>query len=92
MVPIPNRSMETLIPIISANILPGTTKIFDQRRAYNAISTLRGITHERTNHSINFVDPITGGNTQRIERMWKTAKERNKRHNGTHRHMLESYV
>ena len=73
-VPIPNRSMKTLIPIISANILPGTTIISDQWRAYNVISTLPGITHEGINHSINFVDPITGANTQRIERMWKTAK------------------
>ena len=64
MVPIPNRSMKTLIPIISANILPGTTIISDQWRAYNAISTLPGITHERINHSINFMDPITSANTR----------------------------
>ena len=28
---------------------------------------------------------------QTIERMWRSAKIRNKRHNGTHRHMLDSY-
>jgi len=91
-VPIQNRSKETLMPIISANILPGTKIISDRWRAYNAIDMLPGYTHETVNHSVNFVDPRTGANTQRIERLWKTAKERNKRHNGTHRHMLHSYM
>ena len=30
--------------------------------------------------------------TQNVERSWKSAKERNKRHNGTHRQMLDSYM
>ena len=89
---LPNRSKETLMPIISAHILPGTTIISDQWRAYNALSTLPGISHQTVNHSVNFIDPETGANTQRIERLWKTAKERNKRQNGTHRHMLDSYM
>ena len=78
--------------MILANILPGTTIISDQWRAYNAISSLPGIIHQTVNHSLNFVDPETGASTQRIERIWKSAKERNKRHNGTHREMLESYM
>ena len=43
-------------------------------------------------HSINFVDPHTGATTNHVERMWKEAKQRNKRENGTHRHMLGSYL
>ena len=35
------------------------------------------------------MDRNTGANTQRIERLWKSAKERNKCQNGTHRHMCE---
>ena len=50
------------------------------------------MTHATVNHSVNFVDPNTGANTKKIERSWKAAKERNKRHNGTHRHMLDSYM
>jgi len=79
LIPVPNRSKEPLMPIISANILPGTTIVSDQWRAYNAIGTLRGISHQSVNHSLNFVDSITGTNTQRIERLWNSAKERNTR-------------
>lgn len=89
---VPDRTAATLMPIITANILPGTTVISDQWRAYNAIGTLPGLNHLTVNHSVNFVDPTTGANTQKIERSWKAAKERNKRHNGTHRHMLDSYM
>jgi len=91
MMPIHNWSMDTLIPIISANIHPGTTVISDLWRAYNPFGTI-GMIHKRVIHSLNFVDPIMGANTQSIERMWKSAKERNKCHNGTHRHMIESYM
>jgi len=38
------------------------------------------------------VDPETGANTQKVERMWGAAKWRNKRHRGTARHHLESYL
>ena len=47
----------------------------------------------RLNHSLNFVDPNTGAHTQKIERSWKAAKERNKRHNREPtRQMLYSYM
>ena len=38
------------------------------------------------------VDPETGVHTQTVERMWGSAKWRNKRHRGTARHHLESYL
>lgn len=87
-----DRTANTLLPIIRSNILPGTTVISDNWPAYNAVGTLPGINHLTVNHSHNFVDPITGAHTQKIERSWKSAKERNKRHNGTHRQMLDSYM
>ena len=43
------------------------------------------------NHRYNFVDPHTHAHTQNVERLWRSAKERNKRQNGTRREMLESY-
>jgi transposase-like protein len=91
---VPDRTAATLMPIITQSILPGTTIMSDQWQAYNGIAAAAGMgfTHETVNHSVNFVDPNTGANTQRIERSWKAAKERNKRHNGTHRHMLDSYL
>lgn len=89
-----NRRADTLMPIIQQYILPGTHIISDQWPAYNGITAAPGMnyTHNTVNHSRNFVDPNTGANTQRIERSWKAAKERNKRHNGTHRQMLDSYL
>ena len=71
--------------------LPGTTVISDMWRAYDCLGE-RGYQHLRVNHSINFVDPHTGATTNHVERMWKEAKQRNKRENGTHRHMLGSYL
>jgi len=51
--------------------------------AYNVGIPGAGFQHATVNHSVHFVDPNTGANTQRIGRSWKAAKERNKRHNGT---------
>jgi hypothetical protein len=43
--------------------------------------------------SVNFVHPTDPAiNTQRIERLWGTAKWRNKRHRGTKRCFLKSYL
>jgi len=94
MVPVQDRSASTLMPIITQYIRPGTTIMSDQWRAYNGITAAASMdyTHLTVNHSLHFIDPKTGANTQRIERSWKSAKERNKRHNGTHRHMIESYL
>jgi len=91
---VPGRSAPTLLTIISNSIRRGTTIISHQWPAYNGIVGMPGAGFKRAtvNHSVNFVDPNTGANTQRIERSWKAAKERNKRHNGTHRNMLDSYM
>ena len=51
-----------------------------------------GFTHFTVDRTLNFVDPNTGSYTQNMERSWKSAKQRNKRHTGTHRTMLDSYV
>ena len=88
---VPNRSAATLLPIIQGSIRQGSTVMSDLWRAYGGVAAL-GFTHLTVNHSLNFVEPITGAHTQAIERSWKSAKERNKRHNGTHRTMLDSYL
>lgn len=89
---VPDRSADTLIPIIQNQILPGTTILSDQWRAYNNIANNGQFAHMTVNHSLNFVDPVTGVHTQNIERLWESAKERNKKQNGTHRQMLDSYL
>lgn len=89
--PVPSRDANTLMPIICEKIRPGSIIMSDKWAAYNGITTA-GYQHQTVNHSYNFVDPTTGAHTQNVERMWRTAKERNKRHCGTHRHMLASYM
>lgn len=91
MTTVPDRSANTLIPIIAQHIRPGTTVISDMWRAYSGVANIPGLIHQTVNHSHNFVDPETGAHTQMIERCWRSAKERNRRQNGTHRHMLQSY-
>ena len=38
------------------------------------------------------VDTEDGAHTQNIERTWRSAKWRNKKHFGTHRQMIDSYL
>ena len=42
------------------------------------------------NQKYNFVDQFTAVHTQNVERMWGTAKWRNKCHRGTNRDFLDS--
>ena len=58
---VPNRTRETLVGCIKANILPGTTIISDCWKAYNGIEEIEGykFKHLTVNHSENFVDPHT---------------------------------
>ena len=82
---------QTLLPIIRDYIRPGSTVCSDLSKAYNTLSD-EGYEHLTVNHSLNFVDPETGAHTQKVERMWKDAKDRNKRQCGTHRSMMDSYL
>ena len=88
-----DSSANTLIPIIQICIRPGTTIISDLWSAYNQIANLpQGYTHLTVNHSENFVDPITAAHTQNIEGTWNHAKSRNRKHFGTARGMVDSYL
>lgn len=40
---------------------------------FKSLQTI-GYTHLTVNHSLNFVDPETGANTQSIERTWRSAR------------------
>lgn len=72
-VPVDKRDAATLIPIIQRWIKPGTTIISDCWRAYNSLTEL-GYIHLTVNHSENYVDPITGAHTNRIESTWRAIK------------------
>lgn len=92
-VKVPDRTFATLMASIIEHIEPGTTIYSDSWSAYKTPEIERaGFRHLKVNHSRNFVDPTTGAHTQKIERLWGSAKWRNKRHHGTARHHLDSYL
>ena len=90
---VPDQSAETLLKQIKLHIEPGTTIVSECWKVYKA-SDLQdaGFTHKTVNHKTSFVDPDTGPNTLKVERMWGSAKWQNKRHRGTARQHLTSYL
>ncbi|KAH7956115.1 uncharacterized protein LOC119391429 [Rhipicephalus sanguineus] len=77
------RDAATLGRLIAKNVLPGTTVFSDEWAAYrcipglvNANGTPQNLDWHTVNHSVNFIDPATGANTQRIESEWQKAKRR----------------
>lgn len=78
------RDAATLLPLIVENVAPGTTIWSDEWAAYAGIPACQdtpqngggpmGYIHQSVNHSVNFVDPMTGANTQKLEREWERCK------------------
>lgn len=69
------RDENTLLPIIQQVVLPGTIIHSDQWAAYNGILRLphpQPYRHLTVNHSVNFVDPITGS-LEPTQIMWKAC-------------------
>ncbi|KAL3076425.1 hypothetical protein niasHT_039914 [Heterodera trifolii] len=65
---VPDRTRNTLLPIIEQFVLPGTTIHSDQWAAYMggaipAIPVVAPYVHHSVNHAHNFVDPLTGAHT-----------------------------
>ena len=73
MVPVNDRTSETLLALNRLHVLPGTTVISDCWKAYDSLKD-EGFEHLRVNHSLNFVDPETGAHTNTIERRWRDIK------------------
>ena len=74
MLVVPDRTKNTLLPIIQQYIRPGTTIMSDEWAAYHDIGKIPGYSHETVNHSQNFVDPTSGAHTQSIEGHWSCTK------------------
>ena len=72
-VAVPDRSADTLIPIIQKYVAPGSTIYSDCWGAYNKLGEL-GYKHLTVNHSVNFKDPTTGCHTNSIEGAWQKMK------------------
>jgi len=77
---------------IQQHILPGTTVWSDQWAAYRQLTAVTGLPHATVNHSLNFVDPGTGVNTNAIENLWKCAKDKFEHMHGTSDAHISSYL
>ena len=93
LVQVPDRSAKTLMIEIKKHIKKGTTIYSDSWRAYKTKELEKaGFEHFKVNHKYNFVNPDSGVHTQTVERLWGSAKWRNKKQRGTKREFLESYL
>ena len=83
-----------MIPIIQENIAPNTTIYSDQWRAYNGIGELQGYNYQHltVNHTVNFVDPISGAHTNTIEGLWGCIKTWLKTKRGVLNNKLPGYM
>ncbi|KCZ77802.1 hypothetical protein H311_01180, partial [Anncaliia algerae PRA109] len=70
-----NRNKETINNIILENIELGTTIVTDSWSGYVDLNKL-GYFNLTINHSENFIDPLTGANTQSIENRWSVYKKK----------------
>jgi transposase-like protein len=73
LVPVPDRTADTLMTIIRDWIEPGTTVISDSWAAYRDVGA-QGYTHRTVNHSIQFVNIHTGAHTNTIEGTWRFGR------------------
>ncbi|ODM88082.1 putative transposase-like protein [Orchesella cincta] len=73
----PNRSGNTLWPIIQHRVHPGTIIMTDSARVYNSLheASRGGFQHHQVNHRYHFVDPNNPNvHTNTIERTWGLLK------------------
>lgn len=71
---VPDRTRETLFPIIQRRIAPGSIILHDAFATYHNLHEI-GYRHLTINHSRNFVDPANSNiHTNKIERLWGDLK------------------
>jgi len=86
------RNTATLLPVLQQHVLPGTTIWSDQWAAYRHIPQVTGLPHQTVNHSLHFVNPGTGVNTNTVENMWRCVKDKFKRTHSTSQVRITSYL
>lgn len=75
--PVPNRSAEILLPIISIHreyIISDSIIHRNKWCAYNALRNEDSYIHQTVTHIDNFVDPETGVHTKNIEKLWRQMR------------------
>ena len=71
LVPVPDRTADTLMTIIRDWIKPSSTAISDSWAAYRNLGA-QGYTLRTVNQSIQFLNPKTWGHTNTIEATWRS--------------------
>ena len=90
---VPNRTATTLLPVMQRHLHSGRIVHSDHWAAYSRVQQLPSVsTHNTVNHSLHFVDPVTGVHTQNVESYWNRVKGKFKRMKGVHEEMLSSYL
>jgi hypothetical protein len=74
LVPVPDRTTDTLVKYIRAWIETGTTIISYCSAAYSDVGSI-DYTHRTSNLSVSFVNPGTGDHTNTIESLWRAVKD-----------------
>ena len=89
-----DRTANTLLPIIAANVAPGSTIVSDGWATYGGVNNLQlQYNHQWVNHRLNFVDPADPMvHTQGIEATWGALKTSLRHLHGTNKDMLPSYL
>ena len=65
----------TLLPIIQAHAAPGSIVHSDEWSSYRRVQQLGNASaHNTVNHSLHFVDPVTGVHIQHVESYWNRVK------------------
>ena len=92
LIAVSDRGSETLMGCIEQFVEKNSLIMSDCWSSYQCLKDHPNYRHMDVNHSINFVDPVTGAHTQSVESMWRDAKMQNKKMCGTHRSLIDSYL
>ena len=92
LVEVDRRDAATLLPLITNYVRPGTVVYCDECAAYNQLTATTGLAHHTVNHSLHFVNPVTGAHTQGVEGMWSTCKRMMREEKTSHSTLFETYL
>jgi transposase len=85
---VPNVKQHSLMPVVQANVLPGTNVHTDGLRSYAPLGEC-GYRHEKVNHSIGEYVSTTGCTVNGIESFWAQLK---RSINGTYIHVSHKHL
>lgn len=92
---VPRRNRQNIFPILEKCLRPGSILYTDDYTVYTNVQHLlpnHVSDHRIVNHSLNFVDQVTGVHTQNIESMWAKLKLPVKMRMGISRYDLQFYL